>query len=130
MDGFVIYQDRAVEYPINKDPTHVVAFKGGSATAVVTVKEVIWVHQNDVLNPVIIYEPVNLSGASLQRASGFNGRFINDNKIGPGAEILITRSGETTIPDVLSIIKPAPGGPQLPDPEIVGQYQWMQIKYN
>jgi len=58
----------------------------------------------------------------LQRASGFNGRFINDNKIGPGAEILITRSGDT-IPDVLSIIKPAPGGPQLPDPEIVGQYE-------
>ena len=124
VDGLVIYQNRAGEYPEGEAPRHVVAFKTGTETGVTTVTNVIWRASKDrLLKPVVHYETINLSGADLQRASGYNARFIVDNNIGPGARILLTRSGDV-IPKILSIIAPAPGGPGLPDANVHGTYDW------
>jgi DNA ligase (NAD+) len=124
MDGLVIYQNQPGEYPIGEAPRHVVAFKTGSETAVTTVTRVVWRASKDrLLKPRVFYEVKHLSGADLEKASGYNARFIVDHNIGPGAEILLTRSGDT-IPKILSVIKPAPNGPDLPDPNVFGNYFW------
>lgn len=59
------------------------------------------------LVPVVVIEPTELTGATVTRVSGFNYKFINDNKIDTGAVITIMRSG-AVIPDIQSVIKPAP----------------------
>lgn len=122
MDGLVIYQNRAEEYPENENPRHVVAYKGLSETAVTTVMRVEWeASMHRLLKPVVVYNPVQLSGASLERASGFNARFIGENGIGPDAIIRITRSGDT-IPYITEVIQKA--APGYPDPAVHGQYHY------
>ena len=122
VDGLVVYQNRSADYPIGEKPSHVVAFKMNLHSADTTVIEVVWEASKDrLLKPVIIYEPVILSGATLQRTSGDNARYIVTNGIGPGAKIRITRSGDT-IPRIVEVLQPVQ--PQLPDPRIHGQYAW------
>lgn len=124
IDGLVIYQDLPIEYPNDENPRQVVAFKMGSEKATTTVLDIIWQPSKDrYLTPVVHYEMRHLSGGDLEQASGYNARFIVENKIGPGAVILVTRSGDT-IPKILSVIEPAPDGPGLPDPAIYGRYEW------
>ena len=57
--------------------------------------------------PVIIIEPVELSGAVIKRVSGFNYKFIKDNTIGKDGVIRVVRSGEV-IPYVVGITQVAP----------------------
>jgi DNA ligase (NAD+) len=124
MDGLVIYQNEALPYPDNADPRHVIAFKVEGASAVTTVTGVYWeASQHNKLKPTILYEKVFLSGADLGRASGYNARYIMNNNIGPGAKILLTRSGDV-IPKIKSVLEPAPGGPAYPDPQEFGEYTW------
>lgn len=124
MDGLVVYNNTTESYPEDDDPKHVIAFKMPTETKITTVTDVIWeASKNKLLKPVVHYETVNLSGADLQRASGYNARFIVNNNIGPGAVIVITRSGDV-IPKILSVVTPSPSGPSLPDPNIHGEYTW------
>ena len=85
-------------------------FKTTGESAFTTVTEVVWAAGKEKdLTPVVFYNPVTLSGATLQRASGYNARYIVQNNIGPGAEIIITRSGDV-IPKIIELVTPAPGG--------------------
>lgn len=124
VDGLVIYQNRIGEYPVGDEPRHVVAFKTGTPTAITTVRDVVWRSSKDrKLKPRVYYDTTALSGADLNYASGYNARFIVNNAIGPGARILLTRSGDV-IPKILSVISPSPTGPLVPDPNVHGSYNW------
>lgn len=124
MDGLVVYQNQAHDYPVGSKPRHVIAFKIGTETAVTTVISVTWQHsRRKLLKPVVHYETVNLSGADLSKASGYNARFVVANNLGPGAKILLTRSGDV-IPKILAVLSPAPSGVSLPDPSVEGEYAW------
>jgi DNA ligase (NAD+) len=126
MDGLVIYQDITSDFIDGKTPKNVVAFKMESETAVTTVNNVIWkASKGKLLKPTVCYESVKLMGADLKKATGFNARFIVNNKIGPGAKILITRSGDA-VPKILSVLEPSPYGPCLPEPQIL--YKWNENK--
>ena len=59
----------------------------------------------DILNRVKI-EPINLGGVTIEYATGFNGQFIQTNKIGVGSIVQIVRSGDV-IPHILSVLTPA-----------------------
>lgn len=84
-----------------------VAYKFIGDVAEVTVQGVEWnLTRTGMMKPVIIYEPVELSGAVCTRATGFNATFIRDNKIGKGAVLRIVRSGEV-IPHILEVIEEA-----------------------
>lgn len=58
------------------------------------------------LIPTVLVSPVELSGATVSRASGFNAKYILDNRIGEGSVIELQRSGEV-IPDIKTIISEA-----------------------
>ena len=55
------------------------------------------------LTPVIYIEPVELSGATINKLSGFNYQFIVDNGVGVGSIIKVVRSGDV-IPYITDII--------------------------
>lgn len=123
MDGLVIYQNHPNVYPTEGLPKHIIAFKTMSETAETVVTQVIWkASKNRLLKPVIHYQPVVLSGATLERTNGDNARYIVLNKIGPGAKIIITRSGDV-IPRIVSVVQPA-NQIAFPDPQEHGEYTW------
>lgn len=123
MDGLVIYQNQCNAYPTEGLPKHIIAFKMIGEIAEVMVTQVIWKASKDrLLKPVVHYQPIFLSGAHLERATAHNARYVVLNKIGPGAKIIITRSGDT-IPYVVTVLEPA-AEPSLPDPRKHGEYTW------
>lgn len=76
-------------------------------SAVVTVMGVHWnVSKSGYLKPRIEIEPVELMGVTITYATGFNAKFIIENKVGPGATVRITRSGDV-IPFVQEVIQPS-----------------------
>jgi NAD-dependent DNA ligase len=54
------------------------------------------------LKPRVQIEPINLGGVRIEYATGFNGAFINDNKVGIGAIIELIRSGDV-IPHIRKV---------------------------
>lgn len=82
---------------------------------------VIKVHWNPrktgYIKPRVEISPVELNGVTVSFCSGFNAKFIVDNKIGPGAKITITRAGDV-IPDIVSVI--SSGKVEMP----LEEYEW------
>ena len=107
MDGLVVTEDRMYTRNTIGNPKYSIAFKKetGTETAITTVTEVTWdVSRWGLLKPVVHIEPVHLSGVTIQKCSGHNAKYISDNKIGPGAQIVCVRSGDV-IPYIVSVVK-------------------------
>lgn len=69
-----------------------------------TVRDIIWEQSRlGYYKPVVVVDPVNVSGATIQRASAFNYKYVVDNKLGIGSEVTIVRSGEV-IPYILDVV--------------------------
>lgn len=89
-----------------------VAYKFNGETAVSTVRHISWnLTRTQRMVPTVIIDPIHISGATIQRVSGNNARYLLENRIGIGAEVKIMRSGEV-IPLITEVIKPIT--PQLP----------------
>ena len=92
---------------------------------ITTVKDVIYRASKDgYLKPRVQFDPVELVGVTVNYATAFNAKFIQDNLIGPGAQIRITRSGDV-IPFIIGIVKPAQEA-ALPDPEEWDEWEWSE----
>ena len=90
------------------NPAYSVKYKVADSTnyAEPVVKHVDWkVSKHGYLKPVISIEPVDLKGVSVTKCTGFNAKFIYDNKIQPGCKISITRSGDV-IPLITGVLSP------------------------
>ena len=85
-----------------------------TATARTIVRAVEWnVSHLGLLIPRVLFDPVVLAGATIGAATGLHGRWIYDNKVGPGAEIEVRRAGDV-IPQIIAVHSPAPDGPAMP----------------
>jgi len=105
IDGLVVSEDLIKDEKAGENPKFSIAFKKLGETAVVKVKDVEWnVTKNGVIKPRINIDPVDLSGVTITNLTAFNAKFVDDNKIGPNTELLITRSGDV-IPHILQVIK-------------------------
>jgi DNA ligase (NAD+) len=116
MDGLVIMHDKVYPRPKDRCPAHAFAFKMTRADqqAVSTVLHVHWEASKDgFLKPTIQIEPVQIGSVVIQYTTGFNARFIQTNRIGPGAVIELIRSGDV-IPHIQHIHQPSPSGPSMP----------------
>jgi NAD-dependent DNA ligase len=97
-----------------------IAAAAAAATATTTVRAVEWnVSHTGYLIPRVLFDPVVLAGATIGAATGLHGRWIYDNKVGPGAAIVVRRAGDV-IPQIVSVVKPAPEGPAMP-----AKYTWI-----
>jgi NAD-dependent DNA ligase len=83
-------------------------FKINQYGSITTVRDIEWnLSKHGQLKPVLVFDPILLSGATCTRATAFNAEFVYKNKLGPGATIVVVRSGEV-IPFVTKIITPMP----------------------
>ena len=65
----------------------------------------------NIYKPRVKVKEVQINNVKINYTSGFNAKYIKDNKIGPGTKINITLSGEV-IPYIVNITKP--GKPKFP----------------
>ena len=123
MDGLVIVNDKAI-VAVNKDnPDNAVAFKVEGEVIQTEVEYVEWnPSKHGVLKPRVKVQPIKLCGVEINWATGFNAKFISDNKIGKGAKLLIVRSGDV-IPYIKEVIEPADEA-DMPDID----YEWNETE--
>ena len=116
VDGIVVIHDALDHKRISgENPKHAFAFKSMSLMdqVEVVVQSVEWnVSKDGYIKPVVIFEGVDLGGVVVRRATGNNAKFIHDNMIGPGAKIVVTRSGDV-IPAITAIVEHAEA-PSMP----------------
>ena len=109
IDGVIVTNDQI--YPTRKagNPEHSFAFKMVLSDQIAEAKvvDVIWTPSKDgYLKPRVQIEPIQLTGVKIEYATGFNGQFIQENKIGVGATIELIRSGDV-IPHIRKVVVPA-----------------------
>uniref|UniRef100_A0A6C0E139 DNA ligase (NAD(+)) n=1 Tax=viral metagenome TaxID=1070528 RepID=A0A6C0E139_9ZZZZ len=108
IDGVIVTDDKI--YPRKSgNPDYSFAFKMVLSDQIAEAKvvDVIWTPSKDgYLKPRVRIEPIHLGGVTIEYATGFNGAFIEQNKIGVGSLIEIIRSGDV-IPYIKSITVPA-----------------------
>ena len=108
IDGIICIDDKVYSRE-SKNPGHAFAFKMvlSDQSAEAKVLDVLWSASKDgFLKPRVQIEEVNIGGAKINYATGFNAKFIEDNKIGVGAVIKIIRSGDV-IPKIEEVITKA-----------------------
>ena len=108
IDGVIVANDSLYDKKAG-NPEHAFAFKMVLSDQIAEAKvvDVIWAASKDgYLKPRVQIEPINLGGVRIEFATGFNGAFIDDNKIGVGALIELIRSGDV-IPYIRKVIMPA-----------------------
>lgn len=117
-DGLVLLYDD-IEYGRSlgttaKFPRNAIAFKWQDETAKTILREIEWsASRTGLINPVAVFDPVELEGTTVSRASVHNVSIVEDLELGIGDEITVykanmiipqigenlTRSGNLTIPD-------------------------------
>ena len=81
------------------------AFKFQAETTTTIIKEIEWtMSRNNRYIPVAIVEPVELSGAIIQRATCNNAKWVKDQGLGKGAQVVIQRANEV-IPNIMEVIE-------------------------
>lgn len=108
IDGIIVSNDDVYDRKPG-NPEHAFAFKMVLTDQVVeaTVVDVLWTPSKDgYLKPRVQIEPVNLGGVQITFATGFNGAFIEDHRIGVGAVVELIRSGDV-IPYIRKVLVPA-----------------------
>ena len=114
IDGIIVTDD-AIHPRVSGNPDHAFAFKMmlSDQKAEAKVVDVEWSPSKDgFLKPRVRIEPIKLGGVTITYATGYNAKFIEDNKIGVGAIVELIRSGDV-IPKILSTTVPAEK-PQMP----------------
>ena len=117
-DGLVLtYED--VNYGLSlgrtaKSPRNSIAFKWADETAETTLREIEWsASRTGLINPVAVFDPVELEGTTVTRASVHNVSIVRELKLGIGDRITVykanmiipqiaenlTKSGNVTVPD-------------------------------
>jgi len=107
IDGIIVQDD--IYYPrnISGNPKYAKAFKSETESEHIeaTVLSVEWNPSKDGrIKPVVIINPINLNGVTINRTSGYNASYIKSNGIGPGAKVMMIRSGDV-IPKIVEIIE-------------------------
>lgn len=127
LDGIVITIDDLGSFESQSsaqtlNPEHSIKYKilDKSTIQKTSVVKVHWeISKSSFYKPRVEIVPVDIGGVTIRYATGFNGKFIYDNAIGPGAEVLITRSGDV-IPYIIEVTKGTK--PDMP----TEQWEWRE----
>ena len=108
IDGIIVHTNSKYNRNTSSNPEYAFAYKITFDDNLIDA-EVIDVEWNttkwNVLKPRIKIKPVNLCGVTIQYTTGFNAKYIQENNIGKGTIIKITRSGDI-IPYIIEVVKP------------------------
>ena len=126
IDGIILTDNKEHKRNMSGNPKYAVAFKSqlNEQIAITTVEYVEYnPSKHGTLIPRIKLKPVVIGGDTITYTTGFNAKYIKDNKIGVGAKLKIIRSGDV-IPYIMDVINPSKDGKwQQPDPDI-GKWRW------
>ena len=109
IDGIVVKSNSLNKILTDKNPKFALAFKHLVNQDIVEtiVTDVLWkVSKDGLIKPTVTFKTVNIDGVNISQATGFNAKYIDDNKVGPGAIVLIKRAGDV-IPHIEKVVKPA-----------------------
>jgi DNA ligase (NAD+) len=120
VDGLVIKVDsfgqRRLLGSTAKFPRWAIAFKFPAERATTTVREIeINVGRTGAVTPVAIFDPVEISGTTVKRASLFNWDEVARLDLHVGDEVVVEKAGEI-IPQVLEVLVDRRKGNQQPIP--------------
>jgi NAD-dependent DNA ligase len=121
-DGIIvsfIYPDHR---SLDKNPDYAFAFKDSNLNETIDVKviKVEWnISKDNYIKPRLILEPTKLSGVIIKHVTGFNAKYIVDNKIGQDSIIKLIRAGDV-IPHIVKVVKST----KVEMPEY--QYRWTE----
>lgn len=109
MDGLVLSTNKVFDDKTKKNnceyPKDYIAFKIKGEKADAIVEYVEWnLSKNGLFKPRIKIQPITIGGVTINYTTGFNAKFIVENKIGKGSIVVITRSGDV-IPYILDVKK-------------------------
>lgn len=83
---------------------HQIALKFQDEVAATTVKYIEWtMSKNQIYVPVVVFEPIELEGTTVQRASGYNAKFIVENNIHKGSVVFVKKANKI-IPKIVEVI--------------------------
>ncbi len=96
-DGLVLtYDDKAFSSSLgatSKFPRDSIAFKWQDELAETTLTEIIWnTSRTGLINPVAVFEPVELEGTTVNRASLHNVSILESLELGPGDRITVYKA--------------------------------------
>ena len=84
-------------------PEGKVAFKVNSSGVAANVVGIEWnLSMGRLMKPVVLIEPTEISGTTIQRVTGYNANYIVTNKIKKGVIVYIIKSGEV-IPRIVDV---------------------------
>lgn len=116
IDGLVLYinnldkWDKLGRHEGTGNPRYAIAYKNPAFTETfeTTVKGIDWkISKAGAMKPVVQIEAVDTGDCTMENPTGYNARWILDNGIGPGAKIMVTRSGGV-IPKILETVSLVP----------------------
>ncbi|WP_462324500.1 BRCT domain-containing protein [Desulfoplanes sp.] len=113
MDGLVVeVVDQEIKDAMGSTSHHYrwqIAVKDKGETAETRVRDILWqVGRTGKVTPVMLVDPVPLSGATIRRVTAHNAGFLKKRGIGKGSVVEVIRSGEV-IPKLEAVITEAHG---------------------
>ena len=115
VDGLVLYINdislwkKLGRHETSGNPVYAIAYKpvDFQDTFETTVKGITWkISKAGYLKPVVNIDTVDTGDCNMENPTGYNAKFIFNNKIAEGAKVLVTRSGGV-IPKILQTIETA-----------------------
>jgi NAD-dependent DNA ligase len=109
LDGIIVQPNTNYTRNTSGNPKYMFAFKMLLEDAIhkTTVEDIEWnVSKWGKIKPVVIVKPVVLNEITISRVNGHNAKYIEENNIGKGAVINITRSKDV-IPYIVNVVTPA-----------------------
>lgn len=104
IDGVVINAIGNYKRAETGNPVYAIAFKSDHYYEV-NVLNVEWnISKDGKFKPKIKIEPILIDGSTIQYTTGFNAKYIYDNKIGVNTKLLITKSGDV-IPHIVKVLQ-------------------------
>ena len=101
----------------SKFPKWAIAYKFEADQAVTTLREVVWqVGRTGKLTPIGKMDPVELCGATIQRATLNNFGDITRKDLKTGSKVIVRRSNDV-IPEVMSVVEHTPDSKDILKPE-------------
>ena len=123
IDGIIVTDNNLHKRNVDGNPKYSFAFKNIFTLnkIEVMVLNIEWnITKDKYLQPVVTFEPIEINGVMVKRATGKNAKFIKDNNIGPGSKLLIVRRGDV-IPHIEEVLSDSETGkPQMPEYD----YEW------
>lgn len=105
IDGIIVQANFEYDRNTSGNPDYMFAFKMLLEDSIysTTVKGIEWnVSKWGQLKPVAILEPVDVNGITISRATAHNAKYVEENNLGKGSVIKITRSKDV-IPYIISV---------------------------